>query len=77
MLKELRERLDLRRQETGKSIESFARDVKLIGYRAYPKAADPVMIEHILIKQFTNCLNNELSRECVILKAPKTLTKAA
>ena len=34
------------------------------------------MLEHILIKQFTNGLN-ELSRERVILKTPKTLTEAA
>ena len=74
---ELKKWLDLRRQEAGKSIESFARDVKLIGLRAYPKAADPVMLEHILIKQFTNGLNNELSSERVILKAPKTLIEAA
>ena len=74
---ELRERLDQRRQEAGERIESFARNVKLIGHRAYPKAADPVMLEHILIKLFTNGLNNELSRERVILKAPKTLTESA
>ena len=47
---ELRERLDLRRQEANESIESFACDVKLIGHFAYPKAADPAMLEHILIK---------------------------
>ena len=35
------------------------------------------MLEHILIKQFVNGLNNEVSRERVILKAPKTLTEAA
>ena len=74
---ELRERLDLRRHEAGESIESFARDVKLIGHLAYPKAANPAMLEHILIKQFVNCLNKEVSRERVILKAPKTLTEAA
>ena len=74
---ELREQLDLWRQEAGESMESFACDVKLIGHRAYPKAANPIMLEHILIKQFTNGLNNELSRERVILKSPKTLTEAA
>ena len=74
---ELRERLDLRRQEAGKSIESFASDIKLIGHRAYTKAADPAMLEHILIKQFVNGLSNEVSRERVILKAPKTLTEVA
>ena len=63
---ELRERLDLRRQEAGEIIESFARDVKLIGHRAYPNTADPAMLEHILIKQFVNGLNNEISRKRVI-----------
>ena len=62
---ELRERLDLRRQEAEKSIKSFAGDVKLIKHRAYRIEADPVMLEQILIKQFTNCLKNELSRERV------------
>ena len=74
---ELKERLDLQRQEAGESIESCARYVKLIGHRAYPKAADPAMLEHILIKQFVNGLNNKVSRERVILKTPKTLTEAA
>ena len=74
---ELRERLDLRRQETGESIELFARDIKLIDHRAYPKAADPAMLEHILIKKFVPGLSNKVSRESVILKAPKTLTEAA
>ena len=74
---DVRERLDLRRQDAGKSIESFARDVKLIGNRGYPKAADPAMFEHILIKQFVNGMNNEVSRDRVILKALKTLTEAA
>ena len=73
----LRERLDFRRQEAGESIESFACDIKLIGHREYPKAAYPAMLEHILIKQFVNGLSNEVSRERVILKAPKTLTEAA
>ena len=34
------------------------------------------MLKHILIKQFVNGLNHEVSRERVILKAPKTLTEA-
>ena len=33
---ELREKLDFRRQEAGESIEAYARDIKLIGHRAYP-----------------------------------------
>ena len=75
--KELRERLDLRRQEAGESIESFAREIKLIGHRTYPKLADPAMFEHILIKQFVNGLSNEVSRKRVILKAQKSLTETA
>ena len=73
---ELREKLDLRKQEPGESIEAFARDVKLIGHRAYPNG-DPALLEHILIKQFTSGLRDEKSRERVILKIPKTLTEAA
>ena len=72
----MRERLNLRRQEAVESIESFASDIKLIGHRPYPKAADPAMLEHILIKQFVDGMSNEVSRERVILKAPKTLTEA-
>ena len=73
----MRKRLDLRRQEAGESIESFARDIKLIGHRTYPKAADPAMLEHILIKQFVNRLSTELSQERVIFIASKTLIAAA
>ena len=62
---------------SGGCIKFFARDIKLIGHRAYPRAADPAMLEHILIKQFVNGLSNKLSRKGVILKAPKTLTEAA
>ena len=75
--KEFREQLDLRRQEAHKCIEFFAHDVELIRHRAYFKATDPAMLEHILIKQFVKGLNNKVSRELVILKAPKTLTEAA
>ena len=49
ILKDLKERLDLWRQEASESIKWFARDVKLIKHRAYPKAADPAMLEHIYI----------------------------
>ena len=74
---ELRERFDIRCQVASENIESVACDVKLIKHCAYPKTANPVMLEYILIKQFTNGLNNELSRKRVILKAPKILTEAA
>ena len=70
----MRDRLDLRRQETGESIV-FCPRIKLIGHRAYPKAADPAMLEHILIKQFVNGLSNEVSRERVILKLSKPSPK--
>ena len=58
--------LDLQSLEASETIESFARDVKFIGHCALLKAADSLMLENIRIKQFTNSLNNELSREyCV------------
>ena len=73
---ELREKLDFCRQEPGESIEAFARNVKLIGHRAYPNG-NPALLEHILIKQLTSGLRDKKSRERVILKTPKTLTEAA
>ena len=73
---ELVEKLDLRTQEAGESIEAFARDIKHIGHRAYPKG-DPQMLEKILIKVFINGLRDEKSRERCLLHKPKTLTEAA
>ena len=73
---ELREKLYLRTQEVGESIETFARDIKLLGHRAYPNG-DPELLEHILVKQFTSGLRDEKSRERVILKSPASLTEAA
>ena len=48
--KKLIEKLDLRRKEHGESIGLFARDIKLIGYRAYPKLTDHRMLESIMIR---------------------------
>ena len=73
---ELKERLGLRRQEVGEPIEAFARDIKLIGHRAY-KGKDPELLEDILIHVFIRGLRDESSRERVLLKSPKTLTEAA
>ena len=74
---ELIEKLDLRRQEYGETIESFARDIKLIAHRAYPKFTDNRMLESIKIKVFTNGLRDDCSRKRVILQTPKTLTETA
>ena len=73
---ELKERLGLRRQEVGESIEAFARDIKLIGHRAYA-GKDTEMLEDIMINVFIRGLRDESSRERVLLKSPKTLTEAA
>ena len=73
---ELKERLGLRRQEVGESIEAFARDIKLIGHRAYA-GKDPELLEDIMINVFIRGLRDESSRERVLLKSPKTLTEAA
>ena len=73
---ELIEKLDLRHQGPNESIESFARDIRLIGHRAYPKG-DPDLLERILIKTFTNGLRDDRSRERVLLHKPKSLTEAA
>ena len=47
----LSEKLDLRFQEATETIEAYARDIKLIGHKAYPKG-DPDLLENILIKLF-------------------------
>lgn len=74
---ELKKRVDFRRQKESKSIKFFARGINLIGHRAYFKAADPAMLKNIMIRLFVNGLNNEMSRERVILRAHKTLIEAA
>ena len=56
---ELIEKLDLRRPEHNESIESFARDIKLIAHRAYLKVTDNRMLECIIIKVFTSGLRDD------------------
>ena len=73
---ELREKLNLRAREVGESIESFSRDVKLIGHKAYPNS-DPQLLESMMMQVFVNGLRDPTSRERVILYSPKTLTEAA
>ena len=73
---ELVEKLYFRQQEKIESIQSFARNIKLIGHRAYPDG-DLEMLEKILIKVLTNGLRDEKSRERVLLYKPNTLTGAA
>ena len=58
------------------SIESYARDIKLIGHKAYPDG-EPRLLESVLIKVFINGLRDDTSRERVLLYKPKTLTDAA
>ena len=48
---ELRQKLDLRFQEANETIEAYARDIKLIGHKAFPNG-DPNHLENILIKMF-------------------------
>ena len=72
----LKVQLDLRRQNAGETIESFARDIKLIRHRAYT-GKDPEFSEDIMIHVFIQGLLNEQCRERVLLKSPKSLTEAA
>ena len=74
--KELKEKLGLRRQEAGKTIKLFGRDIKLIGYRAYIEKV-PELLKDILIHVFIRDLRDEQSCERVMLKSPKTLIDAA
>ena len=73
---ELKEKLNLRHQEADESIESYARDIKLIGHKAYPNG-DPELLETILVQVFVRGLRDDGSRERVMLKSFKSLTEAA
>ena len=73
---ELREKLDLRQQKAGESIEVYARDIKLIGPKAYPDGK-PRILEFVLIRVFINGLRDDTSRGRVLLYKPKTLTDVA
>ena len=50
---ELRDKLDLRLQEYGESIQAYAQDIKLIGHKAYPDE-EPQLLESVLIEGFIN-----------------------
>ena len=50
---ELREKLNLPVQEPGETIELFARDVKLIGHKAYENS-DPQLLERMMMQVFVN-----------------------
>ena len=69
--------LYLRLQEYGKTIESFARNIKLISHRAYPKVTDNQMLDSIMIKLFRSGIRDDCSRERVILQTLTPFTKAA
>ena len=73
---ELVEKLNFRQQEKNESIQSFARNIKIIGHRAYPDG-DLEILEKLLIKVFTNGLRDEKLKERVLLYKPNTLTEAA
>ena len=72
----MREKLDLCQQEAGESIEAYARDIKLIGHKAYHDG-EPRLLESVLIKLFIYGLRDDTFRERVLLYKPKTLTDAA
>ena len=72
----MREKLNLRVQEVGKTIESFARDDKLIGHKAYLNS-DPKLLESMMMQVFINGLRDPTSKERVILYSSKTFTEAA
>ena len=62
--KELREKFNLQVQEVGETIESFARDVKLTGNKAYPNS-DPQLLYSMMSQVFVNGLRNPTSIERV------------
>jgi hypothetical protein len=66
----------LRKQGPNERIEAFARDIRLIGHRAYP-GGNLDLLKRMLIKTFTNGLRDDKSRKRVLLHTPKSLTDAA
>ena len=72
---ELREKHELRHKKPGKTIEAFARDVKLIGHKAFPNK-NPELLKLIFIQVFVSGLRDDKSRKRVLLKSPKTLMEA-
>ena len=69
---ELKEKLGLRLQEAGETIESFARDIKLIGHKAFT-GKDPELLEDIIIRVFIRDLRDEQSRERILLVTQDTV----
>jgi hypothetical protein len=63
---EVREKLDLRYQEAGETIEAYARDIKLHGHKAYPNG-DTELLKNILIKVFIHGLRDNKSRQRFLL----------
>ena len=72
----MHEKLNLRVKEVGETLESFARDVQLIGHKAYFNS-NLQLLESMMMQVFVNCLRDPTSRERVIFNSLKTLTEAA
>ena len=72
---EMKQKLALRQQEVGESIETFATAIQQLGHKAYP-TGDEKMLEDILLRSFILGLRDDKTRERVMLRSCESLTDA-
>ena len=74
-VEELRERFYGRRQQQTEALETFARDLRVVGNRAF-KDVPADVLELLLVRQFIDGIRNPGTRERLILKRESNLTNA-
>ena len=74
-LEELRTRFQQRRQESGETPEDFARDLRVLAAKAFPKATED-MLNILMVQQFIHGLRDHESRMRLIMRRCSTLQDA-
>ena len=72
---ELREKFTQNLQDTNKTIEDFAREIRVLASSAF-NCVQTAILETLIIKQFVDGIRNANTRERLIVKRPATLTEA-
>ena len=72
---ELRSRFQVPMQESGETIEDFAKDIRVLAARAFPDSNDD-MLNVLLVQQFVHGLHDPVKKERLILKRCKDLQEA-
>ena len=74
-VEEMREKFSQRRQIQGETLDTFARDLRMLANRAFEKVQQDVL-EILLIKQFIDGARDITTKERLMVKRPATLTEA-